>query len=456
MSAPVLTAAEMRAAEQRAIDGGISVAMLMERAGAGAAEAILSFTGLGPTLVLCGPGNNGGDGYVIARILRERGAAVAVAALDDPRSEAAIAAREAWGGPVADLSRAEPSPLLVDALFGTGLSRGLDASACERLTVLSAAAETKVAIDLPSGVSTDDGALLSPVPDYDLTVTFGALKPAHLLQPAARHMGKIEVADIGIVAESDVSKIEKPRLRRPDPDDHKYKRGLVAIVGGAMPGAAALAALGAARSGAGYVRLFSTEDISGLPHAIVRKRYADRAGLAGHLADARIGAVVLGPGMGDPHDLFAAVLDCGHPLVLDADALALIDGRPFEVPAILTPHEGEFGRMFPELSGSKIERAREAARRLNAIVLLKGPDTVVAAPDGRAAISAPLPPALATAGTGDVLAGICGTMLAQLGNPFTAACAAVWLHGEAAQRLPAPFIADDLALTLPAAVGDCW
>ena len=444
----ILTADEMRSAEQRAIDSGTSVETLMERAGAAAAEAIWRYAQPCPTLILCGPGNNGGDGYVIARHLKERGSQVRVAALGEPRSEACRWARSGWDGEVKSLGEAETAPLLVDALFGTGLMRPLDADVAAQLARLSSCASVRVAIDLPSGVATDDGAVLSWVPDYDLTVTFGALKPSHLLQPAARHMGRMVVADIGVEARSRLHLIERPKLAPPGPDDHKYSRGYVAVVAGEMPGAAALASAAALRSGAGYVRLIADSPALGVPQAVVQGQ--------GGLDDARIGALVIGPGLGRgpaAEALLDRALGDSHPLVLDADALFLLGGgleRLHSLPylPILTPHSGEFERLFGSLQGSKVEQARLAAERAKAVVLFKGADTVVAAPDGRAAIAAPASPYLATAGTGDVLAGIVGGMRARGLEAFEAACAAVWLHGRAADELGQGLIADDLVATL--------
>jgi len=258
---------------------------------------------------------------------------------------------------------------------------------------------------------------------------------------------------------ADPQPIGRPHLVGPGPEDHKYTRGLVTVVGGALPGAAALASLGAAHAGAGYVQLLGSERTAGLPHAIVQRAFADAALLAAAIGDARVGAVVIGPGLGHGERARTAVavaVASGRPLVIDADALSLLEG-PIASAAILTPHEGEFVRLFGDLAGSNWERARAGAERSGAVVVLKGGETIVAAPDGRAAISAPLPPGLATAGTGDVLAGVCGTMLAQMRDPFAAACAAVWVHGEAARSLPPPFVADALASpVLSAAVARCW
>ncbi|MDB5692387.1 MAG: NAD(P)H-hydrate dehydratase [Alphaproteobacteria bacterium] len=454
---PILTADEMRAAEAAAIGVGTPVEILMERAGAGAAEAIRRYAGPVPALILCGPGNNGGDGYVVARHLRARGIAVQVAALAEPKSEAARAARDAWGGPIVSLADAEPRPLLIDALFGTGLTRGLDGAVVQRLAELAAAARIRVAIDLPSGVATDDGAVLSPVPDFDLTITFATLKPSHRLQPAARHMGRVTIVDIGLVAESRLVEIARPHLPAPGPDDHKYKRGYVAIIAGQMPGATALAASAAARAGAGYVRIFGAAHVAGVPLAVVQSG-------EGAPDDPRIGALAIGPGLGlseQSAQSLKAALAAAAPVVLDADALTLLARtgagrlRATDQMAILTPHQGEFARLFPDLGGSKIEQTRAAAEIAGAVIVYKGADTVVAAPDGRAAIAPPAPAWLATAGTGDVLTGIIAAMRARGLDAFDAACAGVWLHGRAAERAGAGLIADGLLGPLPSIVAGC-
>lgn len=450
MSDVILTAAEIRAAEQRAAESGTSVETLMERAGAGAAEAIWRYANPVAVLILCGPGNNGGDGYVIARRLKERGVAVRVAAAQEVRTEAALRARSLWtgslsAGTVEPLDSAAEAPVLVDALFGTGLRRPLDEETHGALGRLAARASIRIAIDLPSGIESDDGRILSPVPEYDLTIALAALKPAHLLQPAAAHVGRLALVDIGIEAASALHRIGRPSLPSPGPCDHKYSRGMVAVLAGAMPGAAALAASAALRSGAGYVRLSAERAITGLPSAIVQGECP--------LDDPRIGALLIGPGLGrgaDSAALLERALASGLPLVLDADALILLGGRPERLASlrhqpILTPHSGEFDALFGRLAGSKVDRARAAARKAGAILLLKGADTVIAAPDGRAAIAPPAPNVLASAGTGDVLAGIVASLRAQGLDPFDSACAAVWLHGRAAEWVGAGLIADDLA-----------
>ena len=456
-AAAILTAAEMRAAEEAAIAAGTPVETLMERAGAAAAEAIRRYAGSLPAVILCGPGNNGGDGYVIARRLAEHGTTVRVAALGDPSSAAAKAARAAWQGEVESLGAAASAPLLVDALFGTGLSRGLEASVSQALARLAAQARVRVAVDLPSGVASDDGHILSPVPDYDLTITFGSLKPSHLLQPAARHMGRVAVADIGIEADSRLTAVRRPALKRAGPDDYKYSRGYVAVLAGEMPGASALTATAAAQGGAGYVRLIAGETLTSLPAAIVQSRREPELSLE----DDRIGALAVGPGLGRDRRArtrLQIALASGRPLVLDADALVLIAerGAPLSLPhmPILTPHSGEFARLWTGGEGSKVDEARAAAAAWKAVIVFKGPDTVIAAPDGRAAIAG-VPSTLATAGTGDVLTGVIAAMRAAGLEPFEAACAAVWLHARAAELAGPMLIADDLLRWLPAAVSDC-
>ena len=451
----ILTAAEMRAAEEAAIAAGTPVELLMERAGKAAADAIWRFAGPLPALVLCGPGNNGGDGYVIARELAARGVAVRVAALGEPRTPAASAARAGWAGPVETLGEAAPAALLIDSLFGTGLTRPLDAAVSDRLGALAAKASVRVAVDLPSGVASDDGAVLSPVPAYDLTITFQTLKPSHLLQPAARHMGRVAIADIGIEAASDLTEIGRPFLSAPGPDTHKFSRGLVTVIAGGMAGASVLAAEAAAKAGAGAVRLQARKPVGGVPAAIIQTPGDPLA----RLDDPRIGALLLGPGLladAEGHGLLDAALVTAHPLVLDAGALRLLADRgPADLrEAILTPHDGEFRALFGEGTGSKVERARAAAVWSGAVIVYKGADTVVAAPDGRAAIGT-APHWLASAGTGDVLAGAIAALRAGGRNAFAAACAGVWLHSRAAELAGPGLIADDLAGNLQAALAEC-
>jgi hydroxyethylthiazole kinase-like uncharacterized protein yjeF len=444
----ILTAEAMRAAEQAAIDGGISVEQLMERAGVGLAEAAYRFAGAMPALVLCGPGNNGGDGYVAARHLAGRGVPVRVAALSEPSSEAAKWARGQWTGPVEALSDATvPEALVLDCLFGTGLTRGLDDDVSLLLSELVHEAVLAIACDLPSGVETSSGALLNPLHDYDMTVTFGALKPAHLLHPAMHKCGRLVLADIGIEADAAWHEIGPPELPPLDPGGHKYIRGLVHALAGTMPGAIALAAKAAARGGAGYVRVSTSRPIDGLPSSIVQIDHAP-------VNDDRIGCLLVGPGLGDAPQVLTLALTSKAPKVLDADAITHL-GEPERLKnqdAIVTPHEGEFRKLFGDLPGTKPERALEAARRTGAVVVYKGPDTLVASPDGRLGFAPRAHPWLASAGTGDVLAGLIAAMRARGLPAFEAASAGVWLHGRAAEIAGQQLIADDLVDAIPAAI----
>ena len=431
---PILTAAAMRAAEQAAIDGGITVEALMERAGATLAEATYRFVGPQPVLILCGPGHNGGDGLVAARHLTQRGVAVRVARLDQAAGDG-----ERLGPDT------ETAPVVIDALFGTGLKRGLEPAVEKQLSRLCRAAQTRVACDLPSGVASDSGAELSAVPEFDLTVTFGALKPAHRLMPAMQRCGRVVLADIGIAAPGDWREIGRPALPPLDPGGHKYDRGLVHALAGEMPGAIGLAATAAARAGAGYVRVSTGQPIAGLPLAIVQVPNAQ-------VNDPRIGCLLVGPGLGDNPQVLTLALTSKAPKVIDADGISLL-GDPARLrgqEAIITPHAGEFERLFRTIEGSKAEQSLEAARRSGAVVVYKGPDTLVASPDGRLGFAPPAPAWLASAGTGDVLAGLIAAMRARGMAAFEAACAGVWLHGRAAEAAGPHLIADDLAAAIPA------
>lgn len=451
LTGPVLTAAETRSAEEAVMAAGVSVDTLMERAGLALARAVWRFGGGRSTLILCGPGNNGGDGYVAARLLQSWGVPVRLAALLPPATAVAKRAAAQWSGKVEGLAGADPAPILVDAIFGTGLSRALDADLVASLTRLRAAARMVIAADVPSGVETDSGADLGAIP-ADVTVALGALKPAHLLQPSASLCGHIVSADIGLAAESIWQVIARPALKVPSAADHKYTRGLVTILSGEMKGAARLVASAAARCGAGYVVLAGDMEATGIPLSIVL-RSLDAA-----LADARVSAIIIGPGLGRTGAAEASVmqaLQTGKPVVLDADALHLI--RPGQIarhtaPVILTPHKGEFEAMFGKLPGSKIDQALAAAVASGATVIFKGADTVVASPDGRVGLSAQSSPWLSSAGTGDVLAGIAGTLLARGLDAHEAACAAVWLHNRAAHLAGPALIADDLCQRLPEAL----
>lgn len=442
----VLNAAQMRAAEAQAVRAGTSVDTLMERAGRGVADAVHRLASAAPVLVLCGPGNNGGDGYVVARVLAERGHTVRVAASAPPASQAAINARQGWCGKIDPIADAEGAPVVVDALFGTGLSRPLDGVLAERLCLLVRRARLSFAVDLPSGIATDDGRLLGPVPAVNVTLALGALKPAHLLQPARQQCGATRLIEIGIETASAVQVLAKPSLAPPDAGTYKYSRGYVSVVAGAMPGAAVLAATAALRGGAGYVALL--DGGTGGPQALVRRAFDAAA-----LDDPRVTAVLVGPGLGRGGEARAKLeraLACAAPLVIDGDALHLVKswferGHKRTAPIVLTPHEGEFAALFGTGEGSKLERALAAAASSDATIVYKGADTVIATPQGQAWLSPGASPWLSSAGTGDVLSGVIAAFVSQRLAPLDAAGAGVWVHGEAARRLGAAFTADDLA-----------
>lgn len=453
LSGPILTAEQMRAAEQGALTDGVTLYDLMERAGAAVAEAVWRFGGGRATLILCGPGNNGGDGYVAARLLKARGLDVRVAALREPRAPEAIEARSRWDGPVEALEDAKPAPVLVDALFGTGLARALEDEVRTPLHELADAARFVLAVDVPSGVDTDTGADLG-APSAHLTLALGSLKHAHFLYPAAHICGDVMVADIGVrpSPHAHCRVLEKPPISRPWFTDHKYTRGYVAIVGGEMAGAAMLAAQAALRL-AGYVAVVGARRPG--PSALVHKRWDDIE------SDRRVDAILVGPGLGRGEASRAALAKafaCGKPLVIDGDALALttvveLAARPGM--QILTPHEGEFAKLFGDLEGNRIDQVRAAAVMSRSVVVLKGAATIVAEPDGQVWLSTRASGWLATAGTGDVLAGIAAARLAVQKNCAVAAGEAIWLHSEAARLAGPALTADDLPKYIPAAVAAC-
>ncbi|WP_431858927.1 NAD(P)H-hydrate dehydratase [Azospirillum sp.] len=465
----------MQRADALAISGGVPGPVLMENAGAAVARAIRARWSPRPVAVACGPGNNGGDGFVVARLLAEAGWPVRLGLLGERaalKGDAAQAAQR-WTGAVEPLGPQllDGAPLVVDALFGAGLARPLEGVA--RAVVETMAGLTVVAVDVPSGVHGDTGAVLGAAPAAALTVTFFRCKPGHWLLPGRTLCGETVLADIGI-PETVLDAIA-PRCRENGPalwgarypwprvDSHKYARGHAVVMGGGrMTGAGRLAARGALRAGAGLVTVACPPEAfaiyaAGSPSLIVEP-VADDAAFAALLADARKNAVLLGPGAGvgvHTRARVLAALDAGKACVLDADALTSFAGAPGDLldrlsgRCVLTPHEGEFARLFGQ-AGDKLTRARAAAARCGAVLLLKGADTVIAAPDGRAAINANAPPELATAGAGDVLAGLILGLLAQGMDGFDAACAGAWLHGEAAARIGPGLIAEDLPDALPA------
>ena len=451
---PLLATAAMRAAEAAAIAAGTSALTLMERAAAGAARAILAYAPARRATILCGPGNNGGDGYGVALQLAAAGVTVTVAADAPPTTEPAATMARRWhdaGRAVVALADAPPSPLIIDALYGIGLSRPLPAGVQGAIDRLHGAGRV-VAIDIASGLDADTGQLHGRPLPAELTVAFGAAKPGHVLGDGAAVSGRLAVVDIGVPLASDLRLTAPPRLVGPGAAAHKYTRGWVMMVEGTSGhgGAAGLTGLAALRSGAGLVTLAG--EAGGRAPALALMRRSDDEGAA-LLADPRMGAVVIGPGMeAGPRGRgwLRRLQWAGRPTVIDAGALRLLDAGVLGMPAVLTPHEGEFAQLFGPVGSDRLAAVRAAAARTETVVLLKGPATIIAAPDGRAAINAHAAPWLATAGSGDVLAGMIAALLAQ-GHPlFEAACAAAWLHGEAGRRLGPGGIADDLVASLPA------
>ncbi len=554
----VLTNDEMAEVDRRAVALGVPSLALMENAGKAVAnEAAKMVLPDARIAVLCGPGNNGGDGFVAARYLKRRGFDARVACLvpaGQLTGDAAVMARK-WDMPIraANPDALQSMHLVIDALFGAGLSRPLDGAALELVEAINASGIPVLSVDVPSGLNGTTGTVAGAVVKADRTITFFRKKPGHLLMPGRSFCGEVAVADIGMPAgmldssppavqatlgsaktwgrpgggESEKPTAGIPPTPNPSPrpseawlrqdggggsatfenvpslwhahfpwpkgDGHKYSRGHAVVVSGPayQTGAARLSARGALRIGAGLVTVAASPQalLVNAAHltSIMLKPFASARDLAEILADKRMNAVLIGPGCGvgaETCALVEAALASGAAIVLDADALtSFAHGReakaetvPFgftrtaksEIfdPAalftaigakpdraiVMTPHEGEFKRLFPELAKlpSKLERAREAAKLSGAIVVLKGPDTVVASPDGRAALNANAPPTLATAGSGDVLAGFITGLIAQGMSAFEAACAAVWLHGECATVFGPGLIAEDLPEQLPA------
>jgi NAD(P)H-hydrate epimerase len=472
----LLTVAEMAKADAAA---GVPTLSLMENAGQAVAHAITKHFSQCPVMVLCGPGNNGGDGFVIARLLKAQGWNVRLMLIGDRsalKGDARIMA-DRWGiCEQFDPDALAGAELVVDALFGAGLSRPLDGAAKDLVRHLNDSDIPVVAVDIPSGIAGDTGKVLGEVAvEADLTVTFFRKKPAHVLLPGRATCGEIIVADIGIpdsvlgqqtVFENDPA-LWRAQYTRPQLGAHKYARGHCVVVSGPAhaTGAARLAARGALRIGAGLVSVASPMDAVTVNAnhltAIMVKPFAGASGLAELLQDKRFNAVVLGPGLGTGRatkELVAAVLSTDAAIVLDADALTAFAGEPQSLfgllrePCVLTPHEGEFEKLFPGLlkkSASRIDAAQAACAIAKCTVLLKGPDTVIANVAGRAVVNTNAPPTLATAGAGDVLAGMIGGLMAQGMKSCKASAAAAWLHGEAAAKFGPGLIAEDLPEMLP-------
>ena len=458
----ILTVAQMRAAEDALIAGGTSIDELMQRAGRGAADWVWRLAANHRVTVLCGPGNNGGDGYVIAEAIRTRGGKVAVIAATEPRTEAAKVARALYRGDMFGPEAELHGEVFVDCLFGSGLTRSLQGAHAELLTRLAASHRHAVAIDLPSGVEADSGTRLNAdLPEFDLTISLGAWKFAHFLMPASAGMGALRLVGIGVEPVAGAATVvRQPLLAAPAADAHKYRRGLLGVVGGAMPGAALLACTAAQGAGAGYVRLMA-EIAPAAPCDLV----VDVRALADAIADRRISAMLVGPGLGRDElaaDVLEAVIASGHRAVLDADALVVMRSELLANRSgryIATPHDGELKALESAFActgiGSKPERATALARASGMVIVAKGPDTVIAAADGRIACAPRASSWLSVAGTGDVLAGAIASRLATGVEPFDAACQGVWLHSEAARLAPAPFTASQLAAMIPAAYAPC-
>jgi hydroxyethylthiazole kinase-like uncharacterized protein yjeF len=485
----ILSTAEMAEADRLTITGGVSGIALMENAGRAVAEITARQRSPGcRVVVVAGPGNNGGDGFVVARLLAERGYHVAVLLAGDAsrlKGDAALATK-AWRGPILPAlpDGLTGADIVIDALFGAGLDRPVEGIARAMIDAMNAQSAPVVAVDLPSGINGTSGAVMGVAVKAAATITFFRKKPAHLLLPGRLYCGEVSVADIGIPDSvlahlaprtcENVPGLWRAYFPVPRHDGHKYDRGHAVVVSGPSwsTGAARLAARGALRAGAGLVTIASPREaltVNASTNLAVMVRPVDGAAeLTDFLGDRRLNALAIGPGLGVNDatcELVLAALAGERAVVLDADAITSFAGAPQRLAqalkarrrqqaTVLTPHEGEFYRFFGALderakTGSKLERARLAASLTGATVLIKGADTVVAAPDGRASIAANAPAFLATAGSGDVLTGVTTGLLAQGMPVFEAASAAVWLHGEAAALFGPGLIAEDLPETLP-------
>jgi hydroxyethylthiazole kinase-like uncharacterized protein yjeF len=485
MSGEILTVAQMGQADRLAVDAGVPSLTLMEHAGKAVADAVEAHYPFAVVLVLCGPGNNGGDGFCAAVKLRERGFDVRVACLvaHEALKGDAVEMVRRWDAPMVPLDDVAFGgvSLIVDALFGAGLSRPLEGAGAEAVRKANASGIPILAVDVPSGVHGDTGRSLHGAGGVCVratrTVTFFRKKPAHLLFPGRRLCGEIALADIGIPGSvlgtigpgtfentPELWRASFPKLRV---DGYKYDRGHTLVVSGPMhaTGAARLAARAALRVGSGLVSVASPLEAVGVNAAqltaIMVKPFDGAKGLSALLADKRLNAVAIGPGCGvgpRTQDLVAAVLARKEAAVIDADGLTSFADDPnalfrqLHAGTVLTPHEGEFSRVFPGLlkkAASRLDAAREAARMAGCVVVLKGADTVIAKPEGMAAINADAPPWLATAGSGDCLTGMIAGLMAQGMDAFDAACAGVWLHGDAANRYGLGLIAEDIPEQLP-------
>jgi hydroxyethylthiazole kinase-like uncharacterized protein yjeF len=487
----LLTNDEMGEADRRTIASGIPGTDLMENAGAAVAKAVTRRHPPGSKVAMvAGPGNNGGDGFVAARHLAAAGYRIRLCLIGVPdklKGDAAWAAGR-WSGPVAPAPDLADAAVIIDALFGAGLDRPVTGDARAAVEAMNAAGCPVIAVDLASGINGTTGAVMGVAVRATESVTFFRKKPGHLLLPGRIYCGSVDVAEIGIAAETlaairpatfeNAPPLWSERFPVPQPEGHKYSRGHAVVVSGGAShtGAARLAAMAALRGGAGLVTIASPRTALGIHAAanlVIMVRPVDGAAeLEMLLSDRRFNAVAIGPGAGvgaATRETVMASLRGERAVVIDADGLTsfaqpdgdaegLFAALAANGKAVLTPHSGEFHRLFGRFlpgDGAKTGLARAAARRSGAVVVFKGADTVIAAPDGRAAINANAPPWLATAGTGDVLAGLAAGLLAQGMPPFEAACAAVWMHGEAATAAGPGMISEDLALRIPEVYARC-
>jgi NAD(P)H-hydrate epimerase len=472
----LLTPGQMAKADRAAEASGVDGVRLMEAAGSAVAVAVGARWSMRPVTVLCGPGNNGGDGFVAARHLVAAGWPVKLALLGSREKLAGGAAHaaSAWRGSVAPFSSEilDGADIVIDAIFGAGLSRPLDGKVRSVVESLRARRIPTCAVDIPSGLDGGSGEVRGAAAPADLTVTFFRKKPGHLLYPGRGLCGDTIVADIGIPS-AVLEDIEPSTWENgpsvwlrgypwPQPETYKYKRGEVLILGGeAITGASRMTAQAAARAGAGMVTLAAPAKVwsiyaTSLINAIVHS-FDGLQDFEALLADVRRNVIAIGPGAGvgsSTRQYVLSALATKRAVVLDADGLTSFAEAPQDLfhaidgPCVLTPHAGEFMRLF-QFEGDKLQRTRSAAKQCNAVVLLKGPDTVIAAPDGRAIINSNAPAQLATGGSGDVLTGFVAALLAQGMAPFEAAAAAVWLHGAAATEFGLGVVAEDLPNALP-------
>jgi len=484
----LLRCQQMARADAMAIASGVPGSLLMAAAGEAVADAVRRHFCRQPVTVLCGPGNNGGDGFVAARLLAEWGWPVRLALRGEREAlsgDADYHARQ-WHAPCVpwDTEAVRDAGVVIDAVFGAGLNRDLPSDVGAMLQEARAQGAAIVAVDVPSGLNGDRGMLHGDVMPAEMTVTFFRLKPGHLLLPGRDHCGKLELAQIGVpdavLADLDVDTwhnlppLWQSALPSLASQGHKYDRGHVVVLGGAqMTGAARLAAAAAQRAGAGLVTVAAPTPVwpvyaAALGSIMVEpcatpETGAEVSGWPAMLADARRNVALVGPGLGrhpSQREHVLATFDGRRRVVLDADALSIFAATPevlfagIQGDCVLTPHEGEFSRLFGAMEDDKPARARRASRASGAVVVLKGSDTVIAAPDGRVAINNNAPPTLATGGTGDVLAGLVAGLLAQGMPAFEAAAAAVWLHGRAAQRTGPGLIPEDLLACLPGVWGE--